>query len=53
MTKYEIAKKILDLLDYDGIELVNQIYKLSAAVKRSAEIDEFCDHDWTGLQGGY
>lgn len=52
MTKYEISRKILDLLNYDVDEIIAKIYELSDEVKHDGEVDDFCDRDWSGLQGG-
>lgn len=37
MSKYEIAEKILDLLECDGDEIVDAIYKLAKEVENWGE----------------
>lgn len=53
MTKYEISRKIIGLLDYGADEIIDKIYELAAVVERDADVDDFCDRDWSGLQGGF
>jgi hypothetical protein len=52
MTKYEISRKILDLLDCDADEIIDAIFDLAEMVEKDGEIDELCNKDWSGLQGG-
>lgn len=49
MTKREISRRILNLLDCDADEIVDAIYKLAKEV----EEDEWWENlDWSGMQGG-
>ena len=43
MTKYEISRKILALLDYDADEIVDAIYALSNEVEEDEEEVVECD----------
>lgn len=52
MTKHEIAKKILDLMNYDKRTSTVAIIQLASEVEKDAQVDDFCDKDWSGLQGG-
>lgn len=49
MTKSEISRRILALLDCDADEIVDAIYKLAKEVKEDERWDNI---DWSGLQGG-
>ncbi len=40
MTKYEIAKKVLDLLECDADEIVDAIFNLANEIKQDEEEDE-------------
>ena len=52
MTKYQISRKILALLDCDWDEMPDAIYKLAKEVEEDDEMDAWIDQDWSGLQGG-
>ena len=43
MTKYQISRKILALLDYDADEIVDAIYKLAKEVEDEDEDTIECD----------
>ena len=47
MTKYQISRKILALLDCDGDEIVDAIYKLAKEVEEDDELDDLLDQDWS------
>lgn len=45
MTKYQIARKILALLDCDADEIVDEIYKLAKEVEEDGDLDDLLYED--------